>query len=280
MRTIRNVFWAYVGLCAAVGVSVYLSGCGAPVEDDGAEDWGQAEQAMSAKLSPTYQPGTQTGSSRNRCNKVSSGQVCVVPPKKTITYCIDQSTAQTPFTAAEYTRVKNIINVFDARTGWVFTEANTFNCFGLTVDLLVQRFSVGSSGTASNDIKDYGGNTWNTVGGLPGGLVDLTESADVVGQAQKWTVCRASVDVVDIYAKGTSTSQDQAIFDHAAGHGIAACMGVGAVSNLTANQFSRSGVNGNLLANSLSLGEACMLDSFSAANPTTWGFSGPACPND
>lgn len=255
-----------------------VMGCGAPLDE--ADEYGQDEQAMSAKVSPTYQPGTQTGSSRNRCNKVSSGQICVVPPKKTITYCIDQSTAVTPLTAAQYTRVKNIINVFDARTGWVFTEADTFNCFGVTTDIIIFRSAVGSSGTASNDIKDYGTNTWNTTGGAVGGLVDLTESADVVGQAQKWTTCRALVDVVDILAKGTSTSQDSNIFDHAAGHGIAACMGLGAISSTTLNQFTRSGVNGNLLANSLSTGEACVLDSWSAANPGNWGFSGPACSND
>jgi hypothetical protein len=263
--------------------------CGAPEDDESFDDQGLGllEQDLSAPLTPTYQFGTRTATARGRCDKVSAGQVCVVPPKKTISYCIDQTCIAglpgclpTPFTEAQYQRVKSIINVFDARTGWTFNEADRFNCFGVPADLIVSVQGVGSSGTASNDIRNYGTNIWTTVGGAQGGLVDLTESGGVAGSYQKWTVCRAQVDVVDILAKGASAAQDNAIFDHAAGHAIAACMGLGSTESLTANAFTRRGVNGNLLANSLTLGDACSLDQFSAANPLNWGNGGVNCAND
>jgi hypothetical protein len=53
--------------------------CGAPDELDDSLDLGQAEQALAAPASPSFQLGTTTSSARLQCGRTNSGQVCSVP---------------------------------------------------------------------------------------------------------------------------------------------------------------------------------------------------------
>jgi hypothetical protein len=278
-RVFRSVLGVCFTVCLGGWVVVGLGGCGAAPDDD--ELFGeldQLEQPMSAPFTPSFQMGTQTGSTRQRCNKTASGQVCVVPPNKSLRYCINRNLELNPFTDAEYTRIKSMITQIDGISGWTFTEVNAQQCFELPVDLVVIAGSVGSSGTASNDVKDYGLPRFVTVGGLDGGLVDMTESAGVVGQYQKWTVCRAIVDRVDILAKGTSTTQDDNGVDHAAAHAILGCLGMGGRTG-DGGRASRNLFNPATTATVISSGESCTLAAFTSGTPTVWNNTGN-CPSD
>ena len=43
---------------------------------DGGDQFGSVEQAMSAPTSPTYQYGTRTSTTQQRCDRSAAGQVC------------------------------------------------------------------------------------------------------------------------------------------------------------------------------------------------------------
>ena len=256
---------------------------------DGGVDLGQTGMAYSGRVTPNFQMGTLTASSRGRANRTSSGQVAVIPPSKSLNFCVDQSIDINPpqhpiFTDAEKNQIASRMATLDARTGWTYTQTNPYDCAGLSGANTIQFFigSVGSSGTSSNNIRDYSTNTWRTVSGNPGGLVDLTEGTGVVGQYQKWTgLCSCTIDRVDIYAKGTSATQDANLFDHAVGHCAAACVGLGNRTDLgSSGPFTRNTVNAAQTAASITQGEGCTLDNFVATNDGTYSHQLAVCSVD
>lgn len=180
----------------------------------------------------------------------------------------------------EESRIRTMITSLDTISGWTFTQAPKFtDCFGTPQDIIVVNTPVGASGTASNDVKDYGIPVWTTVGGLQGGLVDLTEDVGVSGQYQNWTVCQARVDGNDIYAKGTSATQDANGMNHAAAHAIEGCLGIG--GRTTGSAFaSRNSFAPATVATSISTGETCALAAFSLVNPGHFTIAPIGCPSD
>ncbi len=279
MRPFKQVVLAYIGISLATMAGTLLSGCGdagydgADEVDSLGDELAELEQGLSAKTTPNFQYGTSTGSTKLRCNKTTPGQACAIPPKKAgISVCIDTIHASgtgTVFTAAETSRIAAFVNAVDARTGWDFDIDNvggTPVCDAQNrspqADLTFVVASVGSSGSASNDIANYG---------MPffSGLTGLSEGAGVVGQYQKWTTCTARVDIVDAYAKGANATEDAKFVDHAAAHGLAGCVGIGGRSGNN-GRASDTVMNSGNSHTGYSAGENCVLDSFSAASPTTF----------
>jgi hypothetical protein len=184
----------------------------------------------------------------------------------------------TNFSDAQETVYRAFLTTVDNVSGWTITQAaKGTDCFASSYDIIVVQSSVGSSGTGSNDVKDYGIPFWTTAGGTAGGLVNLTESGGVAGSYQKWTVCQARVDMVDVLAKGTSSSADQRGMDHAGTHAIAGCLGLGGVPVASDNRATRILFDPTTTATGLAAGESCMLQSFATSSPSNWGNSGLSC---
>ncbi len=266
-----------------------MVGCASADEGFDSElEVGQLEQAITGATNPSFQYGTQTGSDRNRCNKTSSGQVCMVPSKRVNSVCIHTANFLSPpsppptFTASESATIRAFItNVYEPRGTWQFNIDDTLgdgtflaDCFARSTpaDISITIGAVGSSGSGSNNVKDYSSTTFN-------GAVSLTEGAGVVGSYQRWTTCNIKVDRVDAYAKGTSSTQDQNALGHAAAHGFAGCLGLGTASGIQSDRAARSLFQPSTVAVGVTSGEGCALDNFSSVLQSQYN-NGTVCAND
>jgi len=273
-----------------------LFACGAPDEyldaagiDDEAE-LAELEQPFSAPVTPSFQFGTQTGTSRNRCNRTSSGQVCNVIDHKNIGYCSD-GVGGFPTGMAGLPEYNNdIIGAFEqldtALTTWVI-DLTPFEIFqdkclaggsapsGAVDTIRVFQGAVGASGTASNDTLDYVKWTYGSTTGL-------TEAAGVVGQYQKFFGCNITFDRTDINAKFSGSFRQKA-YNHLAKQALVGCFGLGRrdfsvpVSNVTSKVMFNGTSNFSLTA-----GEQCALNNYDTTNNGTYANSGSSstCPND
>lgn len=268
-----------------MALSVVLAlGCGAAVDDLEELELEQTEQAFVGKVTPSFQFGTNTSAQRLRCNRTTSGQVCVVPKAKSLSYCIDRhfSNPQDPiFSESEATRIRNLVQGLGA-SGWSFSEISPFNCTDGTMgipDIVFFVGSVGSSGTGSNDVKDYATNIWSCASGSPGCLNNLTEGTGVTGQYQSWTHCKVVVDRTDIYAKGTTATQDNQGFDHASKHGFLGCLGIGGRS-ISGGFASRTLFQPSSSATSVTTGENCSLVGFTTASAGQYNHALAPCTSE
>ncbi len=241
-------------------------------------DLGQIEQAFGAKTTPSFQFGTRTATTKQRCN-FNDSQVCAVPPAKSLSYCVHVGTLiggpdAYSFNAAEQTRVVNIIEGLDAVSDFTLTHTTFGDCTSEFGNGQIKAFKspVGAAGIVSNDVKDYGV-------ALFSGLVGLTEGAGVQGDYQNWTNCVMSIDVVDILAKGVNASQDNNGLDHAAAHSLVGCLGIGGRTG-DGGRASRNLFNPATTAVVVSAGEACSLNSFTVSSPGQYFNDTPNCPTD
>mgnify|MGYP001587797310 CR=1 FL=1 len=245
---------------ASAAISGALAGCGASGEDISddvdiidAGEIGEAGQAFSAPTSPSFQLGSQTGGSRQRCNRTSSGQVCQIPPRKDMTWCGSGD-------GAYINDMVGVVNGFDDVPGWSFPLAATLfsPCSAVfrNIEVISQSDGCGANGTASNDVKDYVCNTFSQTTGL-------SEAAGVVGSYQTSVLCQVKVDFTQLLAKGTTDAIDHFYYKHAVAHGVAACLGIGGRAGFASTYASRQALAGVAVA-VLSPGEVCTLQAFSA----------------
>jgi hypothetical protein len=246
-----------------------LFACGGAAEgddlfEDDYSDLGQAEQPFHGKRTPSFQYGTRTATSRQKCDRSSTGQVCAIPPSKTLTYCVEPAgTVLANWTNAERNRVSAIIEGLDAISDFTLNPVDSFgfSCLSLSPQPQVLAFtsSTGSSGTGSSDVKDYAHSGMFN-------FTDLTEGAGIVGAYQTWGGCEIRLDIVDIRAKGTSATQDNNGVDHAAAHTLMACLGIGGRSG-DGGRASRNLFNPATTATNVSTGEACQMTGFTLSSP-------------
>lgn len=252
-----------------------LFACGAstdnPPENEMADggQLGSAEQAMSAKTTPSFQYGARDTSSFLQCDKTSSGQVCHIPSTKNILYC---ASAPSPFASD----LVGPFNLLDARTGWTFTVGSSiFKACNLenspNIDVQVQSDGCGANGTASNVVSDY-------VCITRSGSTGLSEGGTVVGNYIKDSSCVVKIDVTQIQAKGTSDANDRRLFRHALAHGVFACAGIGARTGVTGRGDATT-MNQTIEQNTLSSGQTCMLDSYNTSTPGSFDNVG-TCGSD
>jgi hypothetical protein len=247
--------------------------CGDAQElDDEAYDIGTVAQGFRGKPTPNNQFGARPSGGRDKCDKTTSSQTCIIPPAKTLTYCVERFTS---FSSSEATRIENAIEQFDSATDFALNNVTPIGGDCGTVSPLPHMSwkpgSQGSSGTASNDIKDYAMS-------FPSGLVNLTEGSGVVGSYQNWTFCDSRIDIVDINAKGTTTTADNQGLDHAATHTLVNCLGVGTRPG-GAGLASRALFSPTSAATGLSGGEACQIQNFTLTDPGQFNHTS-ACSTD
>lgn len=244
-----------------------VAACGAPIDDDDDEEIGTSHQTYNAPVSPNYQLGTQTGSARQRCNRTASGQVCSIPHSRTLKYCVDF-----PLGAAIESDIVGDTAARAGAIGWTFTKVA--DCGDANIQFSLS--SVGASGTASNDVKDYVTVLFSNTTSLSEN--ELPGEAEVVGQYQKHTSCNVRIDKDDILAKGTSNSQDQNGWRHAAMNGLGKCIGIGG-RTINAQISSRNLFDLNTIAVALSPGEDCVLSGYSPINNGNF-FNAGTCSTD
>jgi hypothetical protein len=251
----KNYGWLVVGLMACGGVD--------GIDD---EELGQLEQGFGAKVTPTYQYGTQTGGNAQRCNKTSAGQVCRIPSTKAVQWC---GAFPLPYSQD----LAGVVNGFDDMSTWSFSPVGDCNFVFKNIEVRHQVDGCGTNGTASTDIKDYVCNDYAFVSGL-------TEGAEVVGSYESQQTCVVKVDLQQLISKGTNETQDRNFARHAFAHGIAACIGIGGRSGLVTNFASRHLMNGNVSMAVLTAGERCAAESFTLSQPGKFFNVTPACPSD
>lgn len=247
-------------------LGMFVVGCGAAEEEGYEEDQtevGSIEQPFHGKRTPSFQYGTRTATSRQKCDRTSAGQVCAIPPSKTLSYCIDPTNIMfgVQFTTAERVRISTAFEGLDGGTDFTLNPVDTFgfSCTGVTAQIKVFPGAAGSSGTASNNVKDY-------VHTPMFDMTSLIEGAGIVGSYQAWGGCQINIDRVDINAKGTSSTQDNNGIDHAALHGLLACLGIGGQGGL-AGRASRNLFDPSTTAVNVSQGEACQILGFTLSSP-------------
>lgn len=250
------------------------------LEDDG-EELGSLEQAYNAPVTVNSQFGTRTATNRDRCDRTSSGQVCSVPSFNDVIICYENQ-GGSGFSAGAQSRINTLIGALDSLLTTRSVAGAPLDIFGqpdcTVANTWIRRGSVGSSGTASNDIQNYSTVAFNfatalTENGLPG------EPA-VVGQYQKHAQCSITVDETDIFAKGTNATQDQRYLDHAFVNAFAACLGKGRTTGLSNfNRVTQHDMSSTHANDAFSNGELCQLNSWNAVNNGNFANAGN-CGND
>lgn len=228
---------------------------------DEVEDLEQLAIAYNAPVTPNYQFGTQTGSSRQRCNRISSGQVCSVPDSRTQSYCVDFP-LRDDIEADIHTEMAGLANSL----GWSFPQ----NIVGGACDIATAKLQFtlsATGGSLTSDVKDY-------VNVVFKGVTQLTENelpgeATVIGNIQKHAQCEIRIDQDDILAKGTTTQQDRNGWRHAAKNGVLKCLGIGSYgTGAGGGRGSRNLFDPNIGTTFITGGELCMLQAF---NPVSNG---------
>jgi hypothetical protein len=227
----------------------------------------QEDQALSAKVSPTYQHGSTTSSTHLACNKTNSGQVCTVPSTKNVSWAFDTNSG---FSNTEKTNIRAIVQSFDnTLTTWSFSETTD-----PAASQLVFKVAACSGGSSSSNIEAFGCVSLAF-------SANLTEGAGVVGSYQKHGKGTISIDVTDINAKYASQGDRDHLKTHAVGHSILAWMGVGARSDAgVVHYMSRRTVSLGNFNLTLTTGELCRADSFLATNDGQFSLTTPACTVD
>lgn len=244
-----------------------LAGCAGTDERIGETELVQFEQAYNAPVSPNFQYGTKTGSTRQRCDRSSTSQVCSIPDSRTQSYCVDF-----PLGVDIENDIIADVAAIGSATGWTFTKVA--DCGSAKIQFSLS--ATGSSGTASNDVKDYATSVFS-------GITSLTENevageATVFGNYQKHSSCNARIDKDDILAKGTSAAQDRNGWRHATMHAFLACLGIGG-RTINANIASRNSFSLNTTAFALSTGEDCVLSAYNPVNNGNFANAG-TCASD
>lgn len=225
----------------------------------------QLGQPMSAPVTPTFQIGTRTSSSRMRCDRSTSGQVCQIPPTKSIAWC---GGAPLPYSAD----LQPVVDIFDAVSGWTYTFGNTSCSSFFNIKVQTQADGCGSNGTGSNNINDYVCTTFNNT-------TSLTEGSGVVGQYQRSDNCTVKIDDQQITAKVSDADGRRRLFRHAWAHGLAECVGLGGRNSVASNHATRVDINSSVERTSLTSGEVCTLQNYSTSSNTTFSNSG-TCASD
>jgi hypothetical protein len=242
-------------------------------EDFGTEEeFGQAEQAYNAPVSPNYQFGTQTGSSRQRCNRTSTSQVCSIPHSRTLNYCVD-------FPLNDYITdyIHAEMAALPAQIGWSFSQ-NIVDGECEVASANLQFTLSATGGSLTNNVKDY-------VNVLFKNTTSLTENelpgeATVIGNVQKHTQCEIRIDQDDILAKGTSTTQDQNGSRHAVKNGLLKCLGIGAYgTGAGGGRATRNLFDPSIGTVFMTGGEVCMLQAYNPANNGNFANAG-TCSSD
>lgn len=219
---------------------------------------GVAEQPYTAKVTGSYQFGTQTGSNKMQCDRTTSNQVCSIPRRKKIQLAWAHPDLQDTAEAAALNLDSNL------DSGWQITSSPSSGPLASDqVRVLLQKDSC--LGNKTNNIEGY-----SCVG--YGSVFSLSEGSGVVGQYQEHGGCIAGIDLDDIAAKYSSSGDRFRLEYHAVGHAALACIGLGSRDG-AGNTFSKRSILPSTATKSgLSAGEKCRANSFFVASDGTFSL--------
>ncbi len=241
--------------------------CGA--QDDGFEeqDLGTIEQEYRAELSPSFQMGANTSTAHLRCNRSSAGQICSIPQFK----IIEVFSPSGQFTAAQQTLIDGVTTAIDVTTNFdIHKTTVTTPPFG-KVRLSLLNSAV--SGSLSSNIEGYSGVQYTSPTNLTENQFKGFGAPNVVGSYQDHGACVVNIDVADILNKGANATEDDRLFKHAVGHAILVCAGLGSRSDAGANSvYSRRSIQLAANLSATTLGERCVLDSYTLNNNTDFSL--------
>lgn len=260
---------------------------------DGGEEIGSVEQAITGKVTPSFQFGASTATNRRKCNKTTAGQVCEVPNTVNLLVCTTPRVGSALGGTAQ-TAGNDAVNELHGISGFAlnfpgaslgvldglcdFTDNQPEVGGGTDANIVISKGAVGSSGTASNDIADYASVTF-----FQGtGSANLVEGAGVVGSYKSHQMCSIVIDVVDLQNKGTSATQDYNLVFHAVANSLLVCGGVARhpTATGTSSLYSRAVMNGAIDVAGISAGEFCQVNGLTLSAPTQYNNNATTCPSD
>jgi hypothetical protein len=249
--------------------------------DDEALALGTLEQGYNAPVTLNTQFGTQTGSSRQKCNRTSSGQVCSFLRTRQPNICLE-TFGPNGFSAQDAVYAQTgAIRVDSGLSGYAFQwlpAIDTFGCVWGNEHIIIKAASVGQSGTGNSNAHNYSTSAFSDINQLTEN--PLPGEAPVVGSYQSHGECVAYVDVFDLKAKGTTAAEDQRLIENAAAWAVAGCLGVGGSSQISSStRITKSLLNGNLTNTVFSAGEQCQANAFANTSNGNW-FNAGNCGND
>jgi hypothetical protein len=263
-------------------------------EADAGDELGSVEQAISAKPTPSFQFGSLTATNRRKPNRTSSGQVVTVPTTVNLKVCTNPRSGAQLSTASKLRAEAMRSELHDGHPTWSFNfpqsqvgvidgacefdDGVPGDSGGFDANILVNKGSVGASGTSSNNIEDYA-----SVQFIRGnGSDNLSEGAGVAGNYKSHQFCAITIDETDLLAKGTNAAQDQNLIDHAIINSYLVCAGTGRhpTATSTSQLYSRRFMNASIDVGTMSDGEFCMSQSYALSNLGAFTLTSPACTND
>jgi hypothetical protein len=267
----------YIGTALLCAGAIAI-GCGGQYQDTATDEWssdlGQTEQPLAAN-GPNY--GISTAASHIVCDKVNSGQSCVVPKSLQLTYCY------TGFTAAQQSRFDSDFGNFNSENAQHFSFGRALIS---TADCLAGVAGSGAIKVRPGTGNCSGGGTSGTIDSyvcfVPGGLTALTES--VPGTWQRWAGGDIFVDSSDLITQDGTVSG--CVGDHGIRHAAAAAAGLGANNPSCANDLGAcmtdrsitpKTFNGTCVHAQLSNQEKCEASSYTLNPQTSWSFNASNC---
>lgn len=279
--------WAgfLVTVLVLIACAVIVSGCGAADASD-AGDTGQLSQDLSVKIQPHYIHGLNRLSQNALCQGVPGGGLedCYVPKKSNQTFCYFNGTAteKQQFSIA----LGKVALASNNKFAWTQLPDG---CNVAAVDWMVNfSFACGASGGGSNGTVDFvcasetQAPAGSFIGQANGGLTKFYAFRDPVPGGSFIGAGVAHVDSSDINARLTSltATQKTQFQDHLYANLAMQMVGRGIRSDVASNGAATGRfVTPFVTRTTGTAGDLCALQSYSFANPGTFGTSG-SCATD
>lgn len=251
-----------------------IAGCsGYDSNDSDSEEFGTAEQEITAASSPSFGYGATTGSSHAACNTTSTGQACLVPDSKTLRWCVNTTGLTSTQAGSIRSMAAQAANLVSPGTGWTFVNLTPGpNCFNDTnADVEINAANTGlCSGTTGDTMDPY-------VCVNP--TIDFQLSESLPGNYNVMDGGIVHVDLADLHTKAAAMAlSDNVFMRRGIAHTFAILMGVGSRSDLgKASQITLRQLFPIVTIGNLTAGEQCRANAY-VPGGTTFAYN-TSCPD-
>lgn len=263
-----------------LALAMIAAGCGGYDEDE----VGTTEQDLTIKIQPHFIHGLNRSSQNALCKGVPGGgtEECYVPYKGTQTFCF-QNGAEDEKTAMRAALGKVALA---SNNKFAWTEFSAATCNAALVDWKVNfSFPCGVVGSASNNTFDYVcanetvAPAGSFIGTANGGLTKFYAFRSPTA-TQVAGVAHVDTTDIDARAAGLTAAQKIQFKDHVYANLAMQMVGRGRRNDAASNAAATGGFLTPYSTRATgTAGDLCALQSYSFANPGTFGTSG-SCPTD
>jgi hypothetical protein len=236
-----------------------IAGCSGydSAADSDSEEFGTADQEITAASSPSFGYGATTGSSHAACVTGSTGQACLVPDSKTIRFCVEPTGLTTAQVGSIRTQAGAAATLLSHGTGWTFVNlASSVNCFTTAnADVEINAANTGlCSGTTGDTIDPY-------VCVNPTVGAALSESLPGNYNTSEGGIIH--IDLVDLHTKAAAMAiSDNTMIKRGIAHSFAILMGLGSRNDLSASEETRRQLFPIVTMGDLTAGEKCRANAY------------------